>query len=66
MDVLTEKLAELGKKHGKAFLGETLEEVAFPALKLAVEKSESKIDDVVLAALEVPLKEALKELISKI
>lgn len=66
MDVLTEKLAELGKKHGKAFLGETLEEVAFPALKLAVEKSESKIDDVVLAALEVPLKEALKELIAKI
>ena len=66
MEEVTKELAEIGKKHGKAFLNETLEVVAIPALKLAAEKTPTKIDDLILASLGEPLKEALKEMISKI
>lgn len=63
---LVEKLKDLAIKHGIAFAKEALIETAFPALKVAVEKSESKIDDVVLAALEEPLKKALIDLVDKV
>lgn len=63
---LQAKLAEIAVKHGKAFVNEALVEVAFPALQEAVKVSSSPIDDVVLAALEEPLKKAILDLINKI
>ncbi len=63
---LEQKLKDLAVKHGVAFASEAIVEVAFPALKLAVEKSETKVDDVVLAALEAPLKAAIVELMAKL
>lgn len=65
MDDLSKKLAEIAVKHGKELAKEALVEVAFPALKLAVEQSDTKIDDAVLAVLEEPLKAAILELIAK-
>jgi hypothetical protein len=62
-----EQLAlEILKKHGKAMLIEIVDEVAIQALKNAAEKSATPIDDVVVAALAEPLKQALKDLIGKI
>ncbi len=62
---LKDQVVELSKKHGVAFAKDLALVIAFPALKAAVAKSETKIDDVVLAALEAPLKEALEELLAK-
>lgn len=65
MDELSQKLADIAVKHGKELLKEALVEVAFPALKLAVEKSDTKVDDAILAVLEEPLKAAILELLAK-
>ena len=62
---VVQKLAEVAKKHGIAFAKEALLEVAFPALKIAAKQTESPIDDVILAALEAPLKAALLQLLEK-
>lgn len=57
------------KKHlapaAKAFAIELVVEAAIPALENAVKKSATPIDDVVVAALKAPLKDALIELIEK-
>lgn len=57
---------EIVKKHGKAMAIELVDAVAIAALEQAVLKSATPIDDVVLAALKEPLKQALKELIEKV
>jgi hypothetical protein len=59
-------LGEIAKKHGKEMAKEMLVEILFPALKLAAAKSENKIDDLALAALEGPLKQAALELLEKV
>lgn len=66
MKDLNAKIAELGKKHAEALLKEVVVEYAFPALKIAAEKSETKFDDLALAALEQPLKDALIALIDQL
>lgn len=66
MEEVTQKLAEIAKKHGVAFAKEALVELAFPALKEAVKKTATPIDDVVLAALEEPLKKAITEQLEKL
>jgi hypothetical protein len=53
-------------KHSKAMVLEILEKVAEKAIMEAVAKSESKIDDLVAAALVPTLKAALVEQISKL
>lgn len=58
---LIEELKVMLKEEGKEHLMEFAEELAFvgiKAVKVIVEKSENKIDDVVFAALEGVLKEA--------
>lgn len=54
------------KPHVQAILTQLLEQGLSPALKEAVAKSENKIDDVVLSALEPLLLQALKEQISHV
>lgn len=54
------------KPHVKAILTEVLEKALHPALKDVVAKSENKIDDVVLQAIEPLLLQALKEQISHV
>jgi hypothetical protein len=66
MDELVKKLEVLAIKHGKAFAKEALVECAFPALKEAAKASATPIDDIVLAALEQPLKDALIALLDKV
>ena len=66
MEDLKAKALELTLKHAEMALKDVMVELAFPALKLAVEKSESKIDDMVLAALEEPMKIAVLELVDQI
>lgn len=66
MDEIKVKLEVAALKHGKAFLAEAMVECAFPALEKAVLDSESKIDDVVLATLEAPLKAALLDMLAKV
>lgn len=63
---LQQKAVELALKHGEALAKDLLVELAFPALKLAVEKSENKMDDAILMALELPLKAAVMDLADKI
>lgn len=63
---MDQKLLEIVKKHGKALALELVVEAAIPALEEAAKKSATPIDDVVLAALKQPLKDALIELIEKI
>ncbi len=61
-----EKLGEIAKKHGKAMALEMVSEVAIPALEEAAKKSSSPIDDLALAALKEPLKQALIGLLEKL
>lgn len=49
--------------HAKDMVKEVLAVAVFPALAKAVKESASPIDDVVLAALEIPLKKALADAI---
>lgn len=58
--------ADILKKHAVAAALELGEAFIFPALQEAVAKSENKIDDAVLMALEAPLKKAFADLIAKI
>jgi len=54
---------EVVKKHGKAMAAELISVVAFPALAKVVKDTATPIDDVLLAALEAPLKaEILKQI----
>ena len=66
MDELVKKLEVMAIKHGKEFAKEALVECVFPALKEAAKASASPIDDVVLAALEEPLKAAVLALLEKV
>lgn len=66
MEELVVKAKGIALKNAEQLAKELVADVAFPALKMAVEKSENKIDDVVLAALEAPLKAAVLELVEKI
>jgi hypothetical protein len=50
----------------KEGLVKVVDKVAVPALEEAAKKTETPIDDVVLAALKEPLKQVLKEYIEKI
>ena len=54
------------KKYAKEAALELVEAALIPALEEAVAKSATPIDDVVLAALKEPLKQALKDLIAKL
>ena len=54
------------RPHVKAILGELLNKALHPALKEAVAKSENKIDDMVLSALEPLLLDALKGQIDRV
>lgn len=63
---ITEAMLEIVKKHGKVMALELVEAAAIPALEEAVKKSATPIDDMVVAALKEPLKQALKDLIEKI
>lgn len=66
MEDLKAKALEITLKHAEMALKDVMVELAFPVLKAAVEKSESKIDDMVLAALEEPMKRAVLELVDQI
>lgn len=57
---------EIVKKHGKAMAIELVDAVLFEAIDEVVKKSETPIDDLVVAALKEPLKAALKGLLEKI
>jgi hypothetical protein len=66
VDELTHKIAELSKKHFKAYAMELVSELAIPALEAACKKTPTPIDDVLLAALKEPLKAELLALIEKV
>lgn len=57
---LKEIALELAKKHGVAFAEELLTQIAFPLIEKVVKESATPIDDVILAALEPKLKEAIQ------
>ena len=57
---------EIVKKHGKQMAIELIDAVLLQALQDAVKASATPIDDIVLAALQEPLKQALKDLIGKL
>lgn len=61
-----EKLKDIAIKHGVGMAEELVVELAFPALEQVVKESSSPIDDVVLAALEEPLKKALLDALAKL
>jgi hypothetical protein len=60
------KLKEVCMRHGIALAEELAVEIAFPALKQVVAESENKIDDIVLASFEEPLKKAILEQLAKL
>lgn len=60
---LIKSLEQIALKHGKQMAMEVASAVAFPALEAAVKASSSPIDDVILAALEQPLKDQLQKLL---
>lgn len=62
---MTETIADIAKRHGKAFANDLVDLYLIEALEKAVAKSATPIDDAVLVALKEPLKTALKELINK-
>lgn len=66
MEELKQKAKMLALKHAEAVLKEVAVELVFPALKAVVAKSETKIDDAVLMAMEEPLKQALLSMIDGI
>lgn len=65
MEVQTLAL-EIIKKHFKAGAIELIEVLAIPALEEAAKKTETPLDDVLLAALKEPMKDALLAQIEKI
>lgn len=66
MNEVQKEMAAIALKHGKALAIEMIEVVALPALDAAVKKSETPLDDIAVAALKEPLKNAIKELLSKV
>jgi hypothetical protein len=66
MEELKVAALEIVKKHGKQMAIELVAVAAIPALEAAVKKSATPIDDVVVAALKEPLKEALIKLIEEV
>ena len=66
METIGQQLAEIAKKHAKQLTVEVINEVLEIALKEAVAKSATPIDDVVVAALYPTLKAELLKLIEKI
>jgi len=56
------KAQEVAQKHGKAMIKELLLDVVLVAVKEAVEKSATPIDNVLFAALEQAAKEAIEKL----
>ena len=65
-ETIVQKLLEIAKKHGKEIAIELINEVLEPALKEAVSKSSTPIDDAVVAALLPSVKAELLKLIEKI
>lgn len=65
MEVKQEAL-EILKKHFKAGAIELIEVIAIPAFEEAAKKTETPLDDVLVAALKEPLKAALLAQIEKI
>jgi hypothetical protein len=63
---LQEQALEIVVKKAKEAAVELINAAVFPALQKVVKESETPIDDVVLAALEAPLKAELLKLIEKI
>jgi len=67
---MNEQVLEAAKQivitHAKQMALELIEAALIPALEAAVQKSETPIDNVVLAALKQPLKDGLIELISQV
>ena len=66
MEEITVKAKAIVLKHSKEMAKELVSEIVFEALKQAAKKSETTIDDAVLALLEEPLKASALELIEKI
>lgn len=66
MEELKMKAKMIGLKHAEGLLKEVAVELVFPALKEVVAKSETKIDDAVLMAMEEPLKQTLLAMIDSI
>jgi hypothetical protein len=66
MEELKVKAKVIALKHAEELAKELAVMVAFPALKLVVEKSETKIDDAVLMAMEEPLKAAVMQMLEQI
>jgi len=64
--MLQEQLLAIVKSHGKLMALEVVDAALFPALEALVKKSETPIDDVLLAALKEPLKAELKRIIEAI
>ena len=63
MEDVQAQTLEVVKKYGKLMAAELVTVVAFPALQTVVKESSTPIDDVLLAALEAPLKaEILKQI----
>ena len=60
-----EQALEILKKHGKQMAIELLTLAAWPAIEKSVKDSATPIDDVVLAALEAPVKKAIEDAINK-
>lgn len=66
MEELKVKAKMIALKHAEELAKEMTVMVAFPALKEVISKSESKIDDAVLAALEEPMKTAMMAMLDQI
>lgn len=58
------KLKAIG--HGKQLLSEVLIDALPQVLEVAAKKSATPIDDMVIAALKEPMKQALKDIIAKL
>jgi hypothetical protein len=66
MSEFSDKVKVVAVKHLKAMVAEIAAEAIMPALKAAAAKSATPIDDMVLVALEAPLKEELAKLLNKL
>lgn len=66
MEEVVVKAKAIALKHSKEMAKEMISEIVFEALKMAAKKSETPVDDAIVAVLEAPLKAAALELIEKI
>lgn len=62
---MTETIADIAKRHGKAFANDLIDLYLMEALEEVVKKTATPIDDAVFVALKEQLKTVLKELINK-